>query len=247
MNKNTFISELSRKLRGLPKADYDDAMNYYIEYFLDAGIDELTDVTPLVGSVDEVAARILEECTDKQVEKVTKEGGVKNSTKAIWFILLGIIAAPIAFPVAFSIIVVIITLVICALAVVVALIASSIGVVVAGLAAIPAIFWAESGSQAMVLLGFACIAIALGTIMCIAFYKLGELIIKGVIKLIRFIVKKRNDSKSKKEQASQNMDINKEYRGNGFENVSDDRTGNRTESNTGEKTRSETFQQGGEA
>ena len=27
MNKNTFISELSRKLRGLPKADYDDAMN----------------------------------------------------------------------------------------------------------------------------------------------------------------------------------------------------------------------------
>ena len=40
MNKNTFISELSRKLRGIPKADSDDAMNYYVEYFLDAEIDD---------------------------------------------------------------------------------------------------------------------------------------------------------------------------------------------------------------
>lgn len=216
MNKNTFISELSRKLRGLPKPDYDDAMNYYIEYFFDAGIDELTDVTPLVGSVDDVAARILEECTDKQVEKVTKEGGVKNSTKAIWFILLGILAAPIAFPVAFSIIIVIIVLIFCAVAVVVSLLAASVGVVVAGLAAIPAIFWAETGSQAMVLVGFACVAISLGTMMCIAFYKIGELLIKGIIKLIRFISKKRNDSKVKKAQEIQSPNLN----GKGFENVS---------------------------
>ena len=31
MNKNTFLSELSRKLRGLPKAEYDDAMNCFYE------------------------------------------------------------------------------------------------------------------------------------------------------------------------------------------------------------------------
>jgi uncharacterized membrane protein len=216
MNKNTFISELSRKLRGLPKPDYDDAMNYYIEYFLDAGIDELTDVTPLIGSVDEVAARILEECTDKQVEKVAKEGGVKNSTKAIWFILLGIIAAPIAFPVAFSIIIVIITLIVCAVAVVVALLAASVGVVITGLAAIPAIFWAETGSQAMVLLGVACVAISIGTLMCIAFYKIGELLIKSIIKLIRYISKKRSDSKAKKAQETLNPNLSNK----GFENVS---------------------------
>ena len=68
MNKNTFISELSRKLRGIPKADYDDAMNYYVEYFLDAEIDDTTDVNPIVGSVDDVAANILEEYSIKQIE-----------------------------------------------------------------------------------------------------------------------------------------------------------------------------------
>ena len=99
MNKNTFISELSRKLRGIPKADYDDAMNYYVEYFLDAEIDETADVTPIVGSVDDVAANILEEYSIKQFEKVEKEGGVKNSTKGIWYVILGIFAAPIAFPI----------------------------------------------------------------------------------------------------------------------------------------------------
>ena len=29
MNKNKFLAELSRKLRRLPKEDYDDAMKYY--------------------------------------------------------------------------------------------------------------------------------------------------------------------------------------------------------------------------
>ena len=238
MNKNTFISELSRKLRGIPKPDYDDAMNYYIEYFMDAGVDELTDVTILVGSVDEVAARILEECTDKQVEKVTQEGGVKNSTKAIWFILLGIITAPIAFPIAFAIILVIFVLIITAIAVVVALLASSIGVVIAGLAAIPAIFWAESSSQAMVLLGIACVSIALGTLMCIAFYKLGELIIKAVIKLIRFISKKNESRKNRASAASSVRTGEADLKGKGFENATGSMSGNLS---------SGSFNQGGEA
>lgn len=196
MNKNTFISELSRKLRGLPKAEYDDAMNYYIEYLMDAGVDDTADVTPIVGNVNDVAARILEECTDKQIEKVKTEGGVKNNTKAVWFILLGLFAAPIAFPLAFVAAIVVFTIFISVVAVIVSLIAASVGLVIVGLAAVPAIFWAETGSQAMVLVGIACIAIAIGVLMCIIFYKLGELIVRGLIKLFRYIAKKRSEKRT---------------------------------------------------
>lgn len=198
MNKNTFISQLSKKLRGLPKADYDDAMNYYVEYFLDAEIDDTTDVTPLIGSVDDVAAKILEECSFKQFEKVEKEGGVKNSTKGIWYVLLGIFAAPIAFPLALTAVILVFTLLIVVGALIVSFIAASVGVAIAGLCAIPAIFWAETGSQAMVILGFACVAIAIGTMLCIAFYKIGELLIRGIIKLFRGISQKKKASREKK-------------------------------------------------
>ena len=195
MNKNTFLSELSRKLRRLPKEDYDDAMRYYTEYLMDCGVDEMSDVTPIVGTVDEVTARIFEECTDKQMDKAVKEGGAKNSTRAIWYILLGIFAAPIALPLAIVIAVVFFVIVVVIFAVIVALLASSIGVVIAGFVAIPAVFWAETGSMACVLLGMGCVAIAVGTLLCIAFYKIGELVIKGLIKLFGSIGK----NKKKKE------------------------------------------------
>ena len=198
MNKNTFISELSRKLRGLPKADYDDAMNYYVEFFQDAGVDELADVTPLVGNVDDVADKILSECSDKQFEKVEKEGGVKNNTRAIWYVILGIFAAPVAFPLALTAVILIFVLFVVVFAVIVSLIAASVGIVFAGFCAIPAIFWAETGSQAMILLGIACVAVALGTLMCIAFYKIGELVVKLLIKIFRGISNKKNESKAKK-------------------------------------------------
>ena len=51
MNKITFMSELSRKLRRLPKEDYDDAMKYYEEYFLDAGINDEQDVDEVTNQI----------------------------------------------------------------------------------------------------------------------------------------------------------------------------------------------------
>lgn len=210
MNKNTFLSELSRKLRRLPKEDYDDAMRYYTEYLIDCGVDEMEDVTPLVGTVDEVTARIFEECTDKQMDKAVKEGGPKNNSKAIWYILLGIFAAPIAFPIAIVIAAVFFALVVAVFAVIIALLASSIGVVIAGIAALPAVFWAESGSMVCVILGLGCVAISIGVFFCIAFYKLGELLIKGLIKMFGKLGKSKKNKANANEQTyfSSGTDLN---------------------------------------
>ena len=48
MNKTEFMNVLSDKLHGLPKDDYEDAINYYTEFFMDGDIDDETDVIPIV-------------------------------------------------------------------------------------------------------------------------------------------------------------------------------------------------------
>ncbi len=204
LNKNTYLSELARKLRRLPKQDYEDALRYYEEFFLDSGVDDTTDVIPLVGNVDEVAARILEECKDRQIEKVESEGGIKNSTKAIWYVILGIFAAPIAFPLAIVVAAVLFALLVTLFAVIFSLIVASFCIVVAGIVAIPAIFWAESGSQVLILLGMSLMSISLGVLLCIGFYKLGELAVKGIIRLIHHIdnsMKKNNGTQNSRQQS----------------------------------------------
>ena len=191
MNKNTFLSELSRKLRGLPRQECDEALNYYNEYFLDAGIGDMDDVTPLVGTVDE-------ECTDKQIDKVNEEGGIKNSTTAIWLIIIGIFAAPIAFPVALTIAILAFTLVIVAGSIILALLISAFAIFIVGLVLIPSVFWCSSFAQGLVLLGIAFVLIGLGGLMLIAFFKLGQLLVKALISLFRGIAKKRKAKKEAK-------------------------------------------------
>ena len=191
MNKITFMSELSRKLRRLPKEDYDDAMKYYEEYFLDAGINDEQDVTTLVGTVDEVASRIIDEASEKQMEKVETEGGPKNNSKAIWYIVLGIFAAPIAFPLAIALVAVIFALFVAAFAVVISMLAAGAAVSLSGVAFVFAAFWAESLAQVLFIVGAGLMCFSVGVMLCIGFYKLGEVVIKGLIKLLKNIFGKK--------------------------------------------------------
>ena len=207
MNKSTFLSKLSKKLRGLPKQEYNDAMNYYIEYFLDADISDDADVTPLVGDVDEVASRIMDECAEKQIEITKTEGGVKNSSKAIWFVLLAIFTAPIALPVAFSIATVFFVIMVVVFVIIFSLLVSSAAIVIAGIISIPLIFWAESYAQALVFLGFALIGISIGLLFCALFFKLGQVFVSAVIRLFsRLGGKKKKNKTSASAVVETNMD-----------------------------------------
>ena len=59
MNKNEFMESLKAKLAGLNPEDREDAINYYWEYFEEAGFGEESDVTKSVGNPEEVAAKII--------------------------------------------------------------------------------------------------------------------------------------------------------------------------------------------
>ena len=59
MNKNEFMESLKAKLSGLNPEDREDAINYYWEYFEEAGFGEESDVTKSVGNPEDVAAKIV--------------------------------------------------------------------------------------------------------------------------------------------------------------------------------------------
>ena len=87
MNKNEFMESLKEKLSKLSVEDREDAINYYWEYFEEAGFGEESDVTKNVGNPEDVAAKIIEtaeclresesqensSCNQCEQENVTKE------------------------------------------------------------------------------------------------------------------------------------------------------------------------------
>lgn len=185
MNKNQFLVELRKRLRGIPQEEFEQAVEYYEEYFLDAEVDDVQDVTSKVGTPDEVARRIWDECVDKRVQTQREEGGVKNTAKTVWLIILGIFAAPIALPIAIAIAAVIFALVVSVIAVIASIVIAAVSIVVFGIVSIPAIFIAHGLGQALVVAGMSLLAIALGTLLCLGIFQFGAWVVTKVAGLLK--------------------------------------------------------------
>lgn len=104
MTKNDYMKTLAYCLRRLPKEDFDQAIDYYEEYFADAGPENEQKAIEDLGSPEEAAKELIMNLAIKNAEKPPKT--VKRSFKAVWIGILGICAAPIALPLAFCLILV---------------------------------------------------------------------------------------------------------------------------------------------
>lgn len=186
MNRETFLKQLERELRHIPAEDREDAISYYREYFEEMGVDEGLDVTQKMGSPKELARTIISEYADKYAdnyaEKQNREGGggIKNSTTAVWMVILGIFAAPIALPLAFAGGAVIFAFILVAFAIVLSLFAVSLSAAVAGICMIPAIFVAGSLAQSVVCMGLALVGAGLAIILFYGTQELYRVCVQGV-------------------------------------------------------------------
>lgn len=191
MNKNQFLTELQRRLRGVPQEELDQAMEYYTEYFLDANVDDVTDVIPLVGTPEQVAQRIWDECVDKQVTIQRQEGGVKNTAKTVWLIVLAVFAAPIALPVAIAVAAVVFAVLVVIFAVIFSIIVAAVALVIGGFAALPGVFWVVGIGQAFIVAGSALVMIGIGLLLILAFWKLGTWCILQLAQWVRKLGEKK--------------------------------------------------------
>ena len=136
MNKNEFLSQLEKFLSDLPEEERREAMEYYVEYFDEAGPEKETDVLKEFGSPKEVADRIHEELAEKGLivydPSATEDGKEKkDGWKTACIVLLCILAAPVAIPVAATVVCTIVSAVLAVISAIFGIFLAMCGVTVA--------------------------------------------------------------------------------------------------------------------
>ena len=178
MTQSQFLRVLSRRLRGLPEAEREEALRYYKEYLQDAGLDPKADVTPLVGTPHECARGILADSLIRREQEAT----VRSGWQSFWLVLLGIFAAPVALPLAIAAFVLLIVV----FAVLAALFVSGVALAIAGVALLPAaIFMAGALGQGLIAAGYGLLLISVGILMMIGTAALWRLVVRGMAALLR--------------------------------------------------------------
>lgn len=110
MNKNEFLRQLEKFLSDLPEEERREAMEYYVEYFDEAGPERESDILKEFGSPKEVADRIHEELAEKGLIVYDPDAANKQDNKKTdgWkiacIVILCVLAAPIAIPLAVGIV-----------------------------------------------------------------------------------------------------------------------------------------------
>lgn len=98
MSREEYLRELAKELRRLPREEYEKAMNYYIEFFEDAGPEHEAEVIADLGDPKDVASHIIRDAAMERMNNPQKS--VKRGFSTIWIIILAICGAPIALPLA---------------------------------------------------------------------------------------------------------------------------------------------------
>jgi uncharacterized membrane protein len=154
------MQRLKEKIKTLPPDEYVSAVQYYEEYFVEAGPENEQNVIKELGSPEKVAAMLKANHAVEDMEK--SDGSAKKSLKTIFIVLLALFAAPIAIPIAIAIFAVIFSLVVTLVTVFVSIFAAAIGLAAGGfLALIASLFVIVQSPATFVFFmgaGLACIA-----------------------------------------------------------------------------------------
>lgn len=150
MNRSEFFKKLEQGLTRVPDEERYAALDYYNEYFDDAGPENEQKVIEELGSPVQIAARIKADAAVKQLQSDTKPS-MKKGISAVWLVILAILAAPIALPLAIG-----------AAALGIGLLAALIGIVIALIACVAAFF---VGGIVVIAAGIAVIATSIPTAM----------------------------------------------------------------------------------
>lgn len=119
MTRTDYLAELAKYLKKLPKEDYLEAMEYYVEYFDEAGPEKEREVIEELGNPKDVANEIIATVLDKHL--TIPEKTPKNTATIIGLTVLTLCAAPIALPMLLALVLFIIACVVAGLAIIAAI------------------------------------------------------------------------------------------------------------------------------
>lgn len=183
MNRNEFMAALGKELKKLPQDEIDAAMDYYEEYFDEAGPDMEEQVVAELGSPKKIAGQIKADYAVRRLDEDEGSAARKGLSAAKWAII-GICSAPVSIPVAivlaavamcgFAVVLAVVVAVFCCI---LGMLLASIGAIALGVISIPVAM-----SSAMLLIGVGLLTLAV-------FAVLAVLAVMGVRKMVSALVK----------------------------------------------------------
>lgn len=196
MDKEQFLAALARELSRIPQEERENALAYYEEYITEAGPEREREVVAELGAVKEIALQISADFAVREMEEKTAVSP-KKGFRAMWVVILAVLASPIALPVGIALVAVIFALVISLGAVLISFWASAVGLAAAGLGSMILGFFAQADSvfTYMVYYG-ACIGtIGVGILLGFLSFYLTKVSSRGMARLFRHMVNGRKHEK----------------------------------------------------
>lgn len=185
MNKQQFMNQLAAELRKLPREEIQAAMQYYSEYFDEAGPENEQQVIRELGSPGKIATQIKADYAVKQLDIENGRQTTKSGLTAALWVILGIFAAPIALPLAIALGAVAIALFVTIFAIAVTIIVclgaaclTGIAMIIAGICGL-----FSSGAAGIMLIGIGLIGAGVAAVLCV-------FVAIGAKKLMHYIMRR---------------------------------------------------------
>ena len=190
MNKEEYLKKLRSKIKKLPKEEVNEAIEYYHQYFEEAGEQNTDTVIARLGSPAYVASQILADYAIKDLD--THKNTTKKNISAIWFIILAIIASPIALPLALFIICLTLTLILVCGVFILTFFIFVIGLPICGLFSIisGATVIMQDWETAIFFIGIGIVAVGIGILLFSPFVQFSKKLSYSIVKLLKKLLDK---------------------------------------------------------
>lgn len=109
MSKTEYMECLKKKLSRLPREDYERAIEYFEEYFAEAGPEQEAQAMEDLGTPQFASEEIIKEIAINNAKEPVKD--VKKGLNAVWVGILAVFAVPIGLPLVFALVLTIVCLV----------------------------------------------------------------------------------------------------------------------------------------
>lgn len=194
MTKTEYIAKLTKYLRKLPQKDYEEALEYFMEYFEEAGPENEARVIAELGTPKEAAHEVISRLLDEKI--IEEKSSLRNKTAILWIAILAVLASPVALPILLFFLAMIMTLLMIIFAVIVTALALTFALLISGVYTFFTSFSLLSVSLASTLFGGGLGLLMFGgaLLLLLISFEICKLIVKLITLLIKWLIKKGRKS-----------------------------------------------------
>ncbi|QKH70590.1 DUF1700 domain-containing protein [Streptococcus salivarius] len=194
MTRTEYIAKLTKYLRKLPQQDYEEAIEYFMEYFEEAGPENEARVIAELGTPKEAAHEVISRLLEEKI--VEDKSSLRNKTTILWIAILAVLASPVALPILLFFLAMIMTLLMIIFAVLVTALALTFALLISGVYTFFTSFSLLSVSLASTLFGGGLGLLMFGgaLLLLLISFEICKLIVKLITLLIKWLIKKGRKS-----------------------------------------------------